>query len=349
MALWKLCLPNLDECFSSWVYRNIVKYPRVRFLLSDVHVTGSSGKYGDTIYEDPDFDIKCRYVQEVLLRLELTEAEFSSFFEGTPGKLLPLPARRFFCPDCLRDDVARGSLPYWRKEWCRTVSVFCSKHEQRLACIYPTFNFIERGWQAFSQIASASMGDHTGTRFYEIWSDTSLQQKVFGLTNKVLSWYLQEEGVKPDIALPGSASVEAFDLALEIFTQAPGLYTVPGHAWYFSFACKLRFQRFRRHYPWLLENGAYEVNINQRICAVIMAGQVLGIITENDLCEIHEKVDEFYSGFKTSAIYCYCGAGSFTSRDDFNYLLSRVLALPRSGPECFRYFIGNTIPDITWQ
>ncbi len=346
MNLSDSCPVCVDECFSSWVYRCMMKLPRVKFLLEGTGVKSESDMYGGFVYEDPDFDLDSGYAQDVISRLGLAEADYLPFFERRPGKLLSWRNRRFYCQECLKEDVKNNLLPYWRRGWCSTVSVFCSVHKKKLSCITYNLDPIGRGWRAFSEFANSPYPRDQGTRNYDLWEGEHLQQALFDLTARVSQWYSSDEATKADIVGHDAVSTASFDLVLELLTQAPSLHNSGGLSWGFTFAYKLRLDRYRKGYSWLLENGVNEVDINQRVCGVVLAGKVLGILSDDEVGSLECIVRDLFPYFGLSNLELGFACANYDSIEDYNYLLSKIAQLPCSNSTRFQSFIVGLTPEM---
>ncbi|WP_282875904.1 hypothetical protein [Pseudomonas peli] len=324
----------------------MIKFPRVKFLLEGVKVRGESDKYGVIVYEDPDFDIDSSYVQDVILRLDLAEDDYLPFFERRPGKLLSWPNRRFYCPECIAEDVKNNILPCWRRDWCRTISVFCLFHKKKLSCIRFNNEPISRGWRAFSELATYPQHQYQGTRNYDLWENENLQKDLYCLAAQVFEWYTAGEEKKLNIADTDAASTTSFDLVLQLFTQAPCIHNSGGLSWTFTFAHKLRLVRYRKGYSWLLENGVDEVDINQRVCGVILAGKVLGILSDEEVGRLDCMVDDLFPYFGLSNLALGFSCANYNSISDYDYLLSKIGQLPCSNQKRFHSFVVGLTPEI---
>lgn len=346
MSLLDLCPAGVDECFSSWIYRCMIKFPWVKFSLEGVGVAGEFDRYGGVVYEDPDFDIGSSYVQDVILRLDLAEDDYLPFFEKRYGKLLSWQCRRFYCQECIMDDVKNNLLPCWRKNWCSAASVFCLSHKKKLSCIQFNYEHIARGWRAFSEFANRPHLQYKGTRNYDLWEGENLQKALYYLAAQVFEWYSADEEIKLNIADTNATSTASFDLVLELLTQPPSLHNSGGLSWAFTFALKLRLGRYRKGYSWLLENGVNEVDINQRVCGVILAGKVLGILSDQEVGRLDCMVDDLFPYFGLSNLELGFTCANYNSISDYEYLLSRIGQLPCSSQKRFHSFVAGLTPEI---
>lgn len=346
MRLLNLCPASVDECFSSWIYRCMIKFPWVKFSLEGVSVKGECDRHGELVYEDPDFDIGSSYVQDVISRLNLAEDDYLRFFDKKPGKLLSWQSRRFYCQDCIIDDIKNNILPCWRRSWCSAVCVFCSFHEKKLSSIRFNCDPIGRGWRAFSEFSQYPYHQYQGTRNYNLWESESLQEALYDLAIQVFEWYDSSEEARVDSAGADAASTAYFDLVFELLTQAPSLHNSGGLSWSFTFAFKLRLGRYRKDYSWLLENGVNEVDINQRICGVILAGKVLGILSDEEVGRLDCMVDDLFPYFGLSNLELGFTCANYSSIGDYDYLLSRIGRLPHSSQTRFDGFVAGLTPEM---
>lgn len=120
-------------------------------------------------FADPDFDF-CAASRRIGLRREHINPEFlKDFFCLTNGTVIEWRYRRLFCPDCLRDDVASGHLPMWRKSWCYAHSCICCVHDRELMALFDASRY-SKAWDAFVQICNSipnaiAIKDSTLSRF----------------------------------------------------------------------------------------------------------------------------------------------------------------------------------------
>ncbi|HGM8212465.1 TPA: hypothetical protein ACRNHZ_000789 [Pseudomonas aeruginosa] len=322
-----------------------MKFPRVKFQLEGTAVNGEFDVYREMIYEDPDFDLGSSYVQDVISRLGLAEVDYLPFFEKIPGTLLSWPSRRFYCQECLREDVKNNLLPCWRRGWCTTVSVFCTIHKKKLSRLQFDYDRIGRGWQAFYELTNTPSSRYAGTRSYDLWESEHLQQALFDLATKVFQWYNSDETAKADIAGHGTALSYFFDLVLELLTQAPSVRNSGGLAWQFRFAFKLILKRYRKGYSWLLRNGVNEVDINQRVCGVILAGKVLGVLSDEEVKRLDCMVDDLFPYFGLSNLELGITCTNYNSIEDYDYLRSIIGQFPCSNQKRFQSFLAGLNPE----
>jgi len=339
MDLLRMFPPGVDECFSSWIYRCTVKFPWVKFSLEDVGVKGYFDEDYGHFDEDPDFDIGSDYVQEVLSRISLAERDCISFFEMRPGRLLSWRGRIFYCQECITNDVECHMLPCWRKAWCSVVTVFCPIHKRKLSRIFHNCHPHSKGWQAFHDIANHPYNQFIGSRSYDLWESEDVQKVICRLSMRVAEWYSSDHKAKVDVTGDDTASTELFDLILELLTQAPSRIHPGGVSWLFTFAAKVRLDRYGKCYSWLLERGVERVDINQRICGVILTGKILGILSDEEVGELNCVPHDLFPYFAVSnaEIGRVC-AGSI---GNYDYLQFRVSQLPCSSQKRFHDFLSG--------
>lgn len=146
-----LTSPFHDETLTSWLYRLSLKR---RLVLEDRDLLLARPKMGwsgaNAIIEDLDFDFSSTYFKRACASLTLSECLVRCFFRS--GSIVPVSSgsRIQFCSRCLRDDIASGQMPGWRKSWCARDAVVCAWHGVDLSYLQesPTFH---KGWDAYVQ------------------------------------------------------------------------------------------------------------------------------------------------------------------------------------------------------
>lgn len=127
-----------DECFSSWLYRTQVKkkiFPAYELCASAI---------------DPDLELSDDLLSCLCDDNAKYRNMFYSFFRFSSLWLLPWSERIAFCPSCLREDVAQGGVPYWRKSWCMLHAPVCATHFQLLSLYRNSRIEPDKAWMAFS-------------------------------------------------------------------------------------------------------------------------------------------------------------------------------------------------------
>lgn len=154
MPFKSLLTPASDETFSSWAYRCSVS----RFLGNlDRRALGREPSWrlcGARIdVEDPDYDIASEYMRGATNTLGVHSRILERYFLAAADNAVGWNARRYFCPLCLRNDVALGRMPSWRNEWCKKTAVMCLTH-----CCYlvelRSSPGISKAWDAFSELSN---------------------------------------------------------------------------------------------------------------------------------------------------------------------------------------------------
>lgn len=138
MKISKLARAHDGECFSSWVYRMHVK---------KIHL--STYELLDPL-PDPDFDPPDTICSSLCSGDDKNCQVIKLFFRAPSLWLLPWEKRVIFCSSCLREDIARGGLPYWRQSWCLLHAPVCSVHCQLLSVYKAAYLASDKAWLAFS-------------------------------------------------------------------------------------------------------------------------------------------------------------------------------------------------------
>lgn len=206
MLFFGLPAAGVDETLSSWLFRCSIN-SRVqnfkRIGLSEKPTSWWEGLEFKSIDPDVDFlQASKRFARN--LNSSLCE-NIEQFFSFTRGDVVDWQYRRFFCRDCLRDDVANGRLPMWRKSWCYAHSSICMMHEKQLESLNDVSRY-SKAWEAFTKVCnsdlrvgafaewrrggfwSATVSRVEGSMINNVDSECSIQQDLF---KKLFSIFLQ--------------------------------------------------------------------------------------------------------------------------------------------------------------
>ncbi len=151
MRLSALLTPNFDETLSSWLFRcslnrHIIKFTRLELAERPLHWWEGL----EFRSADPDVDFFSASQRLGEGREDINPEWLSVYFGLRNGTAVEWSYRRFFCPDCLRNDVANGHLPIWRKSWCYSQSCICSMHKKELVALSDASRY-SKAWDAFVQ------------------------------------------------------------------------------------------------------------------------------------------------------------------------------------------------------
>lgn len=188
-----LPMPKNDEVFSSWVYRcahsNRSQSRDQQLLKLGVRCVESTP---NPTFEDPDFDSQSEYFVRAcnLLKIDLKTA--AAFFTKHSYPIVPWEQRSYFCTLCIREDIASGALPSWRKNWCYDNSIMCGVHRTELV-VLEQFPTLSKAWDAFSQTVQYSFESN---RWEE---DKFLRLRVVCLS-RILRWLRTQQKNEPALS-----------------------------------------------------------------------------------------------------------------------------------------------------
>ncbi|USR42015.1 TniQ family protein [Ectopseudomonas hydrolytica] len=206
MLFFGLPAAGVDETLSSWLFRCSVSRHVQNFKRIGLSEKPTSWWEGLEIKSiDPDVDYleaSKRFARNMNVSFH---GNFEQFFSFKRSDVVDWRYRRFFCPDCLRADVANGRLPMWRKSWCYAHSSICMMHGKHLESLNDASRY-SKAWEAFANICnSVPRGDaNVGWSGGGFWSATvsrvessmincvggerTIQQELF---NKLFGIFLQ--------------------------------------------------------------------------------------------------------------------------------------------------------------
>lgn len=160
MLFKNLPTPGGDEVLSSWLFRCSFNRGIKGFKRFDLYTKPESWWEGlDLQSLDPDVDFLAASKRfELGSRIAQVET-MERYFSFSKCNVIDWKYRRFFCSDCLRDDIANGQLPVWRKNWCYEHSSICITHGRALSTLLDASRY-SKAWDAFAQICNfASNGE----------------------------------------------------------------------------------------------------------------------------------------------------------------------------------------------
>ena len=275
--------PDSDETLSSWIYRcSVYRRSKVCRLL---RLEDRPLRWWDNLdlkYEDPDIDFATSVTRLASAGIETTEGLLKAHFAMRSGKLVEWKYRRFYCPQCLTDDVTGGQLPRWRKSWCYEEASVCIQHRRRLDILVDASRY-SKAWDAFVQHCNSNAGRsvsdvESGMKFSRLRSTT-----IALMTKRICYGH----GPRQD------ATASLFSKLYQIFLHAPFKGSRGG-------AARIHFHTQRRERfaeSQTLEHsfmiGPSTADSSSRFGSMILAGALLGIITEARyliLSRAHETV-----------------------------------------------------------
>jgi len=343
--------PIENETFSSWVYRCSVASPEISLRLRSPSVKSWSGRFIDEwIYEDPDFDVDSEFLRFAAEDLSLSSDLIEEMVRRENRTVLTWPARRIYCRECLRGDVSRGHLPAWRKEWCYVDSVFCTVHGLQFSCLKHEHD-IEKGWVAFSDSA---LQKGCFSRDFETWVTDPVRAEKHKLLQQIHSW---RERRYSEIEIDFDILLNCFELVFSLFLQAPTTEHSGGLGWHISHwgSGRPNLGRYRHSYGRSLSTGVMEAGINERVCALILAGRAFGIISPADIEVLSSSARSFYYPFSYSKEALGHCCSNYNNSDEYLYLMSQFERFPIASMGLLAEFISgvqrkqhNTIAHSAW-
>lgn len=269
--------PVYDETFTSWISRcGNDKRIHLSSLL-DICVThriaGSS-----LVHEDPDFDFDSPFFLSATSLIDVSLHQLRSAFSPKSKWFLPWHQRKYYCPDCLIDDISQGRIPSWRKSWCYVFSSHCIFHKKQLI-EFQGMPSTEKAWDAFVEYANLK---NKSSEIKSKWSSATPTKLRYLLQIKAL----RIAGVGPSLYCSQSTSLRTFDcfkVLAQIFLQASTTHTPPGAARHLFFSGRLPINRSISGYPDVLEIGSLEANAHERMCGVILSGYILSLYSSREL------------------------------------------------------------------
>ncbi|WP_455231315.1 hypothetical protein [Geopseudomonas aromaticivorans] len=278
---------------------------------------------GRFIYEDPDFDFKSPYFSSASILINVDLAKLESAFSPKSNWLLPWHQRKYYCPECLTDDVRSGRYPSWRKSWCYALNSHCHFHRKQLFT-YPGQLSADKAWDAFA--------DYANSKNFYLHKDSNWSYS----TPAALRYLLQLKALRLAGAGPSSYGKSAknarafvfFKFVAQIFLQARTVNTPAGAARHLFSSGRLYVNRSLSGYPDALEAGSLESNSHERMCGVILAGFIFSFYTRRDL-EVARRIYAFTGYYFPDDKY-RLGFMSFDFlyKDDYLYVKSLFFKFP---------------------
>lgn len=260
--------PGYDETLASWLFRcSVNRHPFMSYhlQLAERPVRWWAGL--ELKSADPDTDFAAAVNTLKVAGFHANSSILEKGFAFQKGALVDWSYRRFYCPDCLREDVAKGHLPMWRKNWCYEESTACNIHCRRLEELIDPSRY-SKAWDAFVQLCNTNAGIAFETN--------RVVSRLRSTTLIKIAKSISHDGVAQRGTL-GSL----FGKLFSVFLQAPYKGTHGG-------AARIHFQTERRGQfaePKSLEHsfsiGPSTADSSSRFGSMLFAGSLLGIITES--------------------------------------------------------------------
>lgn len=303
--------PIFDETFSSWLFRCSLGASSIGYDRHRLQVQPSWWLSGTKLHiEDPDFDFTSEFAQHVAEALDLDLAFLKAFFSSGHDDIVDWTARQFFCPECLRSDIAQWRLPGWRKSWCATDSVHCAEHRCELMRLRITARY-SKAWDSFVQICNEDI-------ILRRWGDPRLARCRESNLTRIQVWIRENNKT-------GQQRVLLFRKLYRVFLQSPHRSTLGG-------AARLLFQS--RSTPRMagvdiLEDsialGASTADVSSRFGSLMMVGMLLGVIPLG-------KIERFFAFGKSANL-------NWSLYGDFHKHIF-LPSVDRQGCEYLHHYLG---------
>lgn len=335
--------PVYDETFTSWISRcGHNKYIQMSSLL-DIMVRSDVIR-GRFVYEDPDFDLKSTYFLSASSLIDIEVAQLESAFSPKSNWLLPWHRRKYYCPDCLFDDVRNGRNPSWRKSWCYAFSSHCQFHRKQLI-EFPGQLSSDKAWDAFVDYVNFK---NTFPGMYSKWSSVIPVRLRYLLQLKTLR--LAGISPSPHCNLGKNKRVFAsLKVLAQIFLQARTMTTIAGVARHLFDSGINPINRDINGYPEALEMGSLETNSHERMCGVILSGFILSFFNKREM----EVIRKIYSntGYHFPEDKYRLGQMAFdlSLREDYLYIKSLFCDFPSSILKKVKKFIDGIDSANSWR
>lgn len=329
--------PFVDETFTSWVYRceNSKRSgcPRIGNRAMQSNYCCRTNR---DFYEDPDFDFDSAYITSVLNDLSIDKAWASKFFRSKSNSLLPWGERKYFCPQCLQNDVARGYLPYWRKEWCCMLVATCSYHRVRLVAFHRLPD-IGKAWHAFVYL-TRSRGSEILPPLSSRWFDKIPDRFRCLLAEKSRRWFFKDFSGEADDFIVEEGKRKCFKIFFYLFLQHRTRRTALGLAGDI-FAQRGSIDWNHRGYPFAFEFGAVESNSHQRMAALIWCGLLFSIYSDVEVCFLRKLHKDCYEAFDLTWAQIAKNYYGGMSISDYYYLRCKFSGIAVKSLEPAREFL----------
>lgn len=281
MIFYGFPTPAIDEALGSWLFRcSVNRYPT---LTSRLHLGDRPARWwegGDLKYTDPDLHVLIAIERLQAAGFVITENLLRAHFAMRAGRPVAWNYRRLYCSECLREDLAKGQLPIWRKSWCYETSAICNVHGRFLNILTDSSRY-SKAWDAF--VADCNSG---ASRVID--ADpmlTRLRLTTMSLIRNHVSHCIESD--------PTGIS-RLFEKLYRVFLQAPYKGSHGGIARiHFSTERRGKFTESETLDHSFL-TGPATADASSRFGSIILAGALLGIISESRyvmLASAHESVN----------------------------------------------------------
>jgi hypothetical protein len=208
MGFCNLPKPGYDETQSSWLFRCSVNRYAGSFKRLELAERPSRWWEGLELKSaDPDVDFLSATRRLGQGRENIKPEILERWFSLRNGTAVEWNYRRFFCAECLRDDVASGRLPMWRKSWCYERSCICTVHDRELTALFDASRY-SKAWDAFVQDCNSLSGTSAANNSMFSRFRSSTVTRI-------------EDSTACDRIGQGTMLVDLFNRLFTIFLQSP--------------------------------------------------------------------------------------------------------------------------------
>lgn len=339
-----LTAPRWDETFSSWMHRAALGNGGYISLLrrsNHACATEHRGRFADSGYyhdEPPvfskDFDFEASLMRDVARDVSnLSSDSFKRIFSADQDLVVPWDYRCVYCPDCLENDVREVGYPCWRRSWCYGTSAYCVMHDKLLETM-PRGEGIghDRAWEAFkhwirgSEVHQGRLG----------WFSPIGARYRNRLALRVQRW-MQSLASKTHVVLPGtqdSVSAPPVKTAAHaiysILLRQQTRYATGGYAKTLVRARRSALNALDKHLADRLKLGIYESSPYERMCALLLVGNIFGIITPPETARLQHLAKSANSQWPTDVRRIGQMAMTFKNPEEYVLIRSLFLSVDRS-------------------
>lgn len=316
--------PTYDETFTSWIFR--CGNCREINLSSLADITVSEDCVGGRIvYEDPDFDFESPYFLAASRLMNLDKNLLKLSFSPRAEWILPWWQRRYYCPDCLADDVRERRAPSWRRAWCYAFVSHCEIHKKQLIELDGPVSQ-SKAWDAF--VSSANSNYTCQPNRCSKWASRNATAIRYLLQRKALRVFKTSSRF-PIKKRRRSDIFFCFKVIAQILLMPSTLFNRPGAARCLFSDGRMRIDRTLKSYPDIIEIGSLESTSHERMCAVILAGFILSIYGSRELDLIRRVYRYAGINFPDDKFFLGFWAFNFSSVSDYNYVKSMFSFFPK--------------------
>ncbi|RRV10590.1 hypothetical protein EGJ27_02965 [Pseudomonas sp. v388] len=339
--------PAYDETLSSWLYRVSVtrsgsQYSKftaaLRALTKDVTHPISPLKYAlgneigseTTLFanRDADIDYDMNLVKGVVgASLEQFGVNLQ-FFVPNSDLITPFSMRRYYCPDCLEEDVAAIGFPYWRKSWTYCMTGYCVQHNRLLAISRTSPSDYDRAWIAFKEDSAGAPSN-------------PFRRMRDRLAIRIQCWYFRQPGFNTFGLVHSGRSVAMFDLTYSLLLKCRTRFDGGGYAC--ALAREYRAQIVRQILPLSerIQTGLAQAVPVQRAYALILTGMILGLISTEHIARFVGLARQHGIPWPSTPFEIGKMAMQYASREEYFVLRELYSATPASLVDrCADFFRG---------